>query len=134
MKITADTNVLVRALTEDDAEQSKAAQIALRGADVVALTIPVLCELVWVLRGYRIPSSDIAGTIRGLLNGTNIVVNRLAAQAGLAVLDAGGDFADGAIAYEGNWLGADTFVSFDKKAVTLIKAQGRSALLLSQAS
>jgi predicted nucleic-acid-binding protein len=134
MKITADTNVLVRALTEDDAEQSKAAQIALRGADVVALTIPVLCELAWVLRSYRISSSDIAGTIRGLLNGTNIVVNRLAAQAGLAVLDAGGDFADGAIAYEGNWLGADTFVSFDKKAVILIKAQGRSALLLSQAS
>jgi predicted nucleic-acid-binding protein len=131
MKITADANVLVRALTEDDAEQSNAAQIALRGADVVALTIPVLCELVWVLRSYRIPSSDIAGTIRGLLNGTNIVVNRLAAQAGLAVLDAGGDFADGAIAYEGNWLGADTFVSFDKKAVTLIKAQGRSTILLS---
>jgi predicted nucleic-acid-binding protein len=134
MKITADTNVLVRALTEDDAEQSKAAQIALSRADVVALTIPALCELVWVLRSYRIPSSDIAGTIRGLLNGTNTIVNRLAAQAGLAVLDAGGDFADGAIAYEGNWLGADTFVSFDKKAVKLIKAQGRSALLLSQAS
>jgi predicted nucleic-acid-binding protein len=130
MKITADTNVLVRALTEDDAKQSKAAQIALSRADVVALTIPVLCELVWVLRSYRIPSSDIAGTIRGLLNGTNTVVNRLAAEAGLAVLDAGGDFADGAIAYEGNWLGADTFVSFDKKAVKLIEAQGRSALLL----
>jgi predicted nucleic-acid-binding protein len=134
MKITADTNVLVRALTEDGAEQSKAAQIALSRADVVALTIPVLCELVWVLRSYRISSSDIAETIRGLLNGTNIVVNRPAAEAGLAVLDAGGDFADGAIAYEGNWLGADAFVSFDEKAVKLIEAQGRSARLLSQAS
>lgn len=47
MKITADTNVLVRALTEDHAEQGKAAQLALRKADAVALTIPTLCELVW---------------------------------------------------------------------------------------
>ena len=60
MKITADTNVLVRALTDDHIEQSKAAQIALGKADMVALTIPTLCELVWVLRSYRIPSSDIA--------------------------------------------------------------------------
>jgi predicted nucleic-acid-binding protein len=131
MKITADANVLVRALTDDHAEQSGAAQIALSKADIVALTIPTLCELVWVLRSYRIQSSDIAGTLRDLLNRANIVVNRPAAEAGLAVLDAGGDFADGVIAYEGNWLGADTFVSFDKKAVRLIEAQGVSARLLS---
>jgi len=131
MKITADTNVLVRALIEDDPEQSRAAQIALSKADIVALTIPTLCELVWVLRSYRIQSSDIAGTLRGLLNGANIVVNRPAAEAGLALLDAGGDFADGVIAYEGSWLGADTFVSFDKRAVKLIVGQGQSARLLS---
>ena len=47
------------------------------------------------------------------------------------MLAAGGDFADGAIAYEGNWLGADTFVSFEKKAVGLIQALGKSAKLLS---
>jgi predicted nucleic-acid-binding protein len=131
MKITADTNVLVRALTEDHIEQSKAAQTALGKADIVALTMPTLCELVWVLRSYRIQSSDIAGTLRGLLDGTNVVVNRPAAEAGMAVLEAGGDFADGVIAYEGNWLGAETFVSFDKKAVRLIEAQGKSAKLLS---
>jgi predicted nucleic-acid-binding protein len=131
MKITADTNVLVRALTEDHAEQSKAAQSALREADIVALTIPTLCELVWVLQGYKIRPNDIAETIRGLLNSATIVVNRPTVEAGLAMLDAGGDFADGVIAHEGNWLGADTFVSFDKKAVRLMKAQGRSARLLS---
>ena len=130
MKITADTNVLVRALAEDHAEQSMAAQLALRKADIVALTIPTLCELVWVLRTYRVQSSDIAETLRALLDGSNIVVNRPAAESGLALLDAGGDFADGVIAYEGNWLGADTFASFDKKAVKLMEAQGRSAQLL----
>jgi predicted nucleic-acid-binding protein len=130
MKITADTNVLVRAITEDDAEQSKAAQIALRKADIVALTIPTLCELVWVLQSYKIRPGDIAGTIRGLLSSANVMADQPAAEAGLALLDAGGDFADGAIAYEGNWLGADTFVSFDKKAVQLMQAQGKPARLL----
>jgi len=131
MKITADTHVLVRALVEDHAAQSKAAQLALRKADLVALTIPTLCELVWVLaQGYRISTGEIAEAIRRLINGDNVVVNRPAAEAGLAMLDAGGDFADGVIAYEGNWLGADTFVSFDRKAVKLLEARGLSALLL----
>jgi predicted nucleic-acid-binding protein len=131
MKITADTNVLVRALTGDDTRQSKVAQNELRKADVVALAIPTLCELVWVLsQGYKISSSDIADAIRRLMNGANVAVNRPAAESGLATLSAGGDFADGVIAYEGHWLGAETFVSFDKKAVKLMDAQGVAARLL----
>jgi len=77
------------------------------------------------------PPAKIAETIRSLVNGENVVVNRPAVEAGLALLDAGGDFADGVIAYEGNWLGAEVFVSFDKKAVKLLAAQGESARLLS---
>jgi predicted nucleic-acid-binding protein len=95
MKITADTNVLVRALVEDHARQSEAAQLVLREAEIVALTIPTLCELVWVLRGYKIRPRDIAEAIRGLLNSANVVVRRSTAEAGLAMLDAGGDFAAG---------------------------------------
>jgi predicted nucleic-acid-binding protein len=61
VKITADTNVLVRALTLDDAHQSAVALDILAKADMVALALPVLCELVWVLsQGYRIPSAEIA--------------------------------------------------------------------------
>jgi predicted nucleic-acid-binding protein len=131
MKITADTNVLVRAMTGDHKQQSAVAQAQLARADVVALTIPALCELVWVLsQGYKIPASEIAPAIRRLVNGANVVVNRPAVDAGLAVLDAGGDFADGVIAYEGRWLGADTFVSFDRKAVKLIEGQGAAVRLL----
>ncbi len=132
MKITADTNVLVRAITEDDEQQSTAAQAALKKAEVLAISIPTLCELVWVLaQGYKISSGDIAEAIRRLINAANVAVNRPAVEAGLALLDMGGDFADGVIAYEGNWLGADTFVSFDKKAVKLLEAQGQSVRLLS---
>lgn len=132
MKITADTNILVRALTGDDMRQSKRAQTELANADMVALALPALCELVWVLaQGYKIPSADIAEAIRRLTNGANVVVNRPAAEAGLALLDAGGDFADGVIAYEGSWLGAEVFLSFDRKAVKLMEAQGESVRLLS---
>lgn len=131
MKITADTNVLVRAITGDDARQSKAAQDALAKADVIALALPALCELVWVLaQGYKIPAGDIAEAIRRLVNAANVVVNRPAVDAGLALLEAGGDFADGVIAYEGRWLGAEVFMSFDKQAVKLIKARGDKAQLL----
>ena len=131
MRITADTNVLVRAVIEDHAHQSKAAQTALKTAELVAIPIPSLCEMVWVLsQGYKIPPRDIAEAIRRLTNSANVVVNRPAAEAGLALLEAGGDFADGVIAFEGNWLGADTFVSFDRKAVKLMEAQGGSAQLL----
>ncbi|BBF66804.1 type II toxin-antitoxin system VapC family toxin [Acidithiobacillus ferridurans] len=132
MKVTADTNVLVRAITGDDPQQSEIAQAVLANASVVALPLPVLCELVWVLsQGYKIPAIEIGGTIRRLINSVNVVANRPAVEAGLALLDLGGDFADGVIVYEGSWLGGETFVSFDRKAVKLIEAQGESARLLS---
>jgi predicted nucleic-acid-binding protein len=132
MKITVDTNVLVRAMTGDGERQSKVAQAELAKADVVALALPALCELVWVLsQGYKIPAAEIAEAIRRLMNSVNVVANRPAAEAGLALLAAGGDFADGVIAHEGSWLGADTFISFDKKAVKLMEARGESVRLLS---
>jgi len=132
LKITADTNVLVRVITEDDEQQSKVAQAELANADVVALALPALCELVWVLsQSYKVPLPEVAEAIRRLVNAVNIVVNRPADEAGLAMLDAGGDFADGIIAYEGSWLGAEIFVSFDKTAAKLMEARGESVRLLS---
>jgi predicted nucleic-acid-binding protein len=56
-------------------------------------------------------------------------VNRPAAEAGLAVLDAGGDFADGVIAFEGAQLGGEIFVSFDTNAVRILRGRGESARL-----
>jgi predicted nucleic-acid-binding protein len=132
MKITADTNLLVRAITEDDERQSKISQAVLAKADLVALALPALCELVWVLsQGYRVSAAEIAETMRRLMSASNVVVDRPAAEAGLAHMEAGGDFADGVIAYEGRWLGADTFVTFDKKAAKLVEAGGQTVRLLS---
>jgi predicted nucleic-acid-binding protein len=79
---------------------------------------------------YGFTAADVAIAIRTLLAVANVEANRPAAEAGLSVLEAGGDFADGVIAYEGRWLGGEIFVSFDKKAVALLTAAGQSARLL----
>lgn len=131
MRIAVDTNVLVRAVVGDDPAQAKIAATVLLGAELIAIATPCLCEFVWVLlRVYGFQQADAASAIRALLDAANVAVNRPAVEAGLRMLDAGGDFADGVIAYEGNWLGGETFVSFDKKAVALLTVQGHSARLL----
>jgi predicted nucleic-acid-binding protein len=64
-----------------------------------------------------------------LLDTKNAVMNRPAVEVGLTLLAAGGDFADGVMAHEGAWLGGETFVSFDRKAVSLLLKQGKAARL-----
>jgi hypothetical protein len=65
-------------------------------------------------QGAKLPKDDVATAVRSLMNAGNVVVNRPAAELGLAVLEAGGE----------------TFVSFDKKAVTHLSGQGEAAQLL----
>jgi len=77
------------------------------------------------------PAAEVAQSIRSLVDSANVVTNAPAVEAGLEILEKGGDFADGAIAYEGRWLGAEEFVSFDKQAVNLLRAHGQKARLLS---
>jgi predicted nucleic-acid-binding protein len=131
VKIAVDTNVLIRAVVRDDPAQAKIAIKALKQADLIAVALPCLCEFAWVLRQvYGFSPADVATAIRALLAVANVEVNRPAVEAGLSVLEAGGDFADGVIAYEGCWLGGESFVSFDKKAIALLTAAGHSARLL----
>lgn len=130
MKVTADTNILVRAVTEDDPVQSPLAQRLVDEAELVALPLTSLCEFCWVLdRVYRFGRAEIARAVRVLTAADNVAVDIPAVEAGLAVLEAGGDFADGAIAHEGKWLGAERFASFDKKAIALLQGAGEAVLI-----
>lgn len=133
MKVTADTNVLLRALLDDDPNQSPRAQRILGKAELVAISLPVLCEFVWVLaRAFHRSRQEIAETLTELLATENVVVDRLAIEAGLGTLADGGDFADGVIAFEGKRLGGKTFATFDKNAARLLKNAGEDVLLLSR--
>lgn len=131
MRITADTNLLVRVLVGDDPEQAASARRVLLDADLVAAPVTALCELCWVLsRRYGVTRSELVKAIRTLIEADNVVVDRRAVDAGLLFLESGGDFADGVIAYEGARLGGVTFVSFDREAVRAVAADGGSTLLL----
>jgi predicted nucleic-acid-binding protein len=131
VKLSVDTNVLIRAVVQDDPAQARKASKLLTQAELIAVALSCLCEFVWVLlKVYKFKDADAAAAIRALIATANVQVNRPAVEAGLALLDAGGDFADGVIAHEGSWLGGDTFVSFDKQAVSLLLGQGQAARLL----
>jgi predicted nucleic-acid-binding protein len=132
MTIAVDTNILVRAAVRDNPQQAEAAAGVLRNKESIVIPIVALCEFVWVMRqGFKMPAREVAHSIRSLVESDNVITNTSVVEAGLAVLDEGGDFADGAIAYEGRWLGADEFVSFDKQAVTILRSQGHKARHLS---
>jgi predicted nucleic-acid-binding protein len=132
LRVTADTNVLVHAAVDDDPDQSRLAADVLREAEIIAVTLPTLCKFVWVLaRGYAVEGSAIAAAIQRLVDSANVRVDCPAVDAGLAVFKAGGDFADGNIAFEGQRLGGSIFTSFDRRAVELVAATGAETRLLS---
>lgn len=131
MRVTADTNVLLRVTLRDDPLQARAAQEALREATLIAVTLPTLCEFAWVLsRSYRQTPDQVALAIRTILSIDKVRVDKAATEAGLAMMASGGDFADGVILFEGRRLGGETYLTFDKQAHGLTTAAGGKSLLL----
>ena len=133
MRVTVDTNVLVRGVVLDDLDQARFAAELLRTAELIAVTLPALCEFVWVLtRGYRCAAREVLGMIRSLLDSAAVRVDRPAVEAGLGPCSKrAATSPDGVIAFDGRrWLGGEVFVSFDPKAVELIASAGGEARLL----
>jgi predicted nucleic-acid-binding protein len=131
MRIIADTNVLLRDALQDDPIQGPQAKRLLEESEVIIVSRHALCEFVWVLRHrYKLPQAEIVMAISKLLNSENVIADDVAIDAGFKAMEAGADFADGVIDYEGRWLGGNVFVSFDQKAVSAIAKQGQQAKLL----
>lgn len=132
MRITADTNVLLRLVVGDDEHQSAVARDLCDRAEVVAISNQTFAELVWVLRrSYGVSPEHAAEAVRQISETQKVACDRVAVATGLACSEAGGDFADGLVAHEGEWLGAGTFASFDRAAVKALARMGRDTLLLS---
>lgn len=131
MRLIADTNLIVRVLTRDDPDHFATASRLLSEADIVVFSIVALCELVWTLRSqYRWRTAEIAAAIRTLIDDPRAELDRDLARKGVAMLDAGGDFADGVIAADGRRRADATFATFDKQAARLLEAQGVAVMLL----
>lgn len=131
MIVVADTNIIVRiAAKVDNLEQKAAAIKLLDEARNFVIPITVFCEYCWVLR-KNLSREQIAASIRFLLRHENVVADTQAVHAGLRMLDAGGDFADGVIQHTGSQLAdaPSVFASFDQQAVRLLAAQGFATLV-----
>ena len=131
IEITPDSNVLIRALMNDDPVQAKRARTALRDAAWIAITLPTLCEFVWVMRSFFKKSrSEVGMAVRSIVNQGNVSTDLSAVNAGLRCLETGSDFADGVIAFEGQRLGGEVFVTFDRKAAEQLATAGAAVELL----
>lgn len=117
-----DTNVLVRYLIHDDAEQTRRAVRFLEhkctNEDPGLLNAVVLTELVWVLESvYRYSRPQVAVVIDGLLHTTQLKIeNSEEASAALREYARGADFTDALIGAINRRLGCEHTVTFDRKA------------------
>ncbi len=74
--ISVDTNVLLRRILNDDAEQATKARRLFEGTRPVLITDVVLAEMVWTITGkrYGATKEDIQSVVMSLMEETNIVV------------------------------------------------------------
>ncbi len=119
--IALDTNVLVRYIVRDDESQAAMATTLIETEctpDVPGfVTLVVLCELVWVLRGYGYDRATIAGVLRKILAVDDLRTERseLAWQA-LNDFESGkADFADYVIGHCGKAAKAAVTCTFDQR-------------------
>ena len=88
--------------------------------------------LYYLFNGVAFNKTNAPGSLFPAAPATGVTGNVLVrlVNAGLRMLKSGGDFADGVIAYEGQWLGAGEFVSFDRSAVKKLNTLQHTARLL----
>lgn len=129
--IGLDTNVVVRYLTQDDAEQSEAASAvieSLTANEPGYLSVVTVVEVYWVLRrAYGVGRDQCADLVEGLLNSKELRIDHDSTlRSALTASRSGLDFADAVIAELGQAAGCDRTVTFDRRA-----ARDRAMELLS---
>lgn len=129
--IAIDTNVLIRYLVRDDAEQAEAARILLEG---LAPDRPgficreVVAETVWVLEhAYRFTRGQIAEAMVELVSTDSLVVEAAdhVAQAAFRYRQGGVGFSDLMILAAGQRAGYSPLYTFDR---TLARVEGAALL------
>ena len=116
-----DTNVIVRYLTRDDAEQFAKASALIRSEDVFVCTT-VLLETEWVLRrSYRFGRERISAALAAFAGLPRVTLEDAAAAAkALDWMRRGMDFADAL--HLAKALECEAFVSFDQRFAAVANA------------
>jgi predicted nucleic-acid-binding protein len=112
--LAVDTNVIVRYLTRDDAEQFAKASALIRDEDVYVCTT-VLLETEWVLRrGYRFSRTQIIAALAAFAGLPRVTLEEPASAAkALDWTRRGMDFADALHLAKAE--GCDALISFDQR-------------------
>jgi len=120
--IGLDTNVLIRHIVQDDADQSRVATRLIESHctadDPGTVSLVVLCEIVWVLdRGYGYGRDAIAGVLHRMLSVEDLHIERseLAWLALNLYKNGKADFADYVIGLCHREQGAEVTYSFDRR-------------------
>lgn len=116
-----DTNVLLRALVEDDPVQTPLAQDFLRGLNSTSagfIAHITLVELSWTLRRtYRMTDTEVLAIIRSLIETESLEFeDGESVVRALALAEEGADFADALIQASGELFGTTGTVTFDRHA------------------
>ena len=119
--IAIDTNVLVRLLARDHAEQAEAARTLLQGLTPEQpgfICREVAIELAWVLeRSYKLPRQRIAEALLALLTSNNLVFEAAddVAPAAFRYGQGGPGFSDLMILAASERAGAEPLMTFDRR-------------------
>jgi predicted nucleic-acid-binding protein len=126
--IALDTNILVRFLVEDDADQAEQARALLqRAVDTNSrcyVSDIVMCEIVWVLAtSYKLRRADISQALGRLLRARNLSFSSSdqLARALESYSSGRGDFADYLIREHARASGCEAVVTFEGR---LLKEPG----------
>lgn len=125
--IAVDTNILVRALLEDDPQQSPLARRFLEHAKAILVPVTVLVELAWVLKSVGWNRRRIHQVLATLAQQATLHLDR-AAEVHAALQDYAkgpADLADYLALRQAKSLGASKLLTFDRK---LAKAPGAERL------
>lgn len=117
--IGVDTNILLRAVLEDDLDQAKAARIFLEKAcreNKLFISSFAILEMVWVLKMKKRSREQICESILDLVDSPGIVIgNReIIIKAVEKYAHGKADFGDYMILSEGEYFGSKQMVSFDQ--------------------
>ena len=119
--IAIDTNVLVRYLARDDAEQAEAARLLLEAVTSerpAFICREVAIEVVWVLeRAYKFTRSQIADVILELAATDGVVIEEVedVVHAAIRYRQTGADFSDLMILAVAERMGAGPLYTFDRR-------------------
>ena len=120
--IGLDTNILLRAVLDDDVQQSKLARevlLNLSDENPGFVSIPVLLEFFWTLSSYHnVPKADALHQVRQLIEVQYITCENIEqiAQALYWTVNTGAGFIDALVAALNKAHGCTHTVTFDKKA------------------